>query len=97
MTYAQRWRAGAAQIKPWLGAGIVIGAIPIVLLHDTNLITKLAGKPLPANLDPLRRVRGWRQTAAVVGAAGRARENAGLECPDCGPQGHQLPGFSHDG
>ena len=67
--WEQRWRTGATQIKSWLVAGILIGAIPIILLHDTNLVTKLAGNPLPAAIDPLRRVRGWRQTAAVVGAA----------------------------
>lgn len=65
----QRWRDRATQVKTWLAAGIVVGAIPIILLHDTNLITKVAGKPLPADVDPLRRVRGWRQTAAAVGAA----------------------------
>ena len=65
----ERWRTGATRLKPWLIAGILIGAIPIILLHDTNLITKIAGKPLSANLDPLRRVRGWHQTAVAVAAA----------------------------
>lgn len=65
--WEQRWSAGARQVKSWLLAGILLGAIPIVFLHDTNLITKVAGNPLPARIDPLRRVRGWRVTAAEVG------------------------------
>ena len=63
-----RWRSGARFVKGWLIAGISVGLIVIVLVHDTNLIGKIAaGKKLPAAYDPLRRVRAWSDTARVVG------------------------------
>ena len=55
--------------KPALVIGIVLGAIAVVLLHDTNLVGKIAGTKLPAEKDPLRRVRAWRDTAVAVNAA----------------------------
>jgi len=55
------------RIKPWLTAGVLTGAIPIVFLHDTNLIGKLAGHNLPAKLDPLKRVRAWKASASMAG------------------------------
>jgi membrane-associated phospholipid phosphatase len=70
--WEQRWREGVTQIRGWLIAAILIGGVPIIVLHDTNLVTKLTGHPLPAEIDPLRRVRGWSETAAVVG---RERES----------------------
>ncbi len=65
----QRWREGARAVKGWLLAGLAIGAAVVVLLHDTDLIGKVAGRPLPPRMDPLRRVRAWTQTASVVGQA----------------------------
>jgi hypothetical protein len=35
--------------------------------HKSEWIEKLIGRPLPARLDPLRRVRGWKEVARVVG------------------------------
>jgi hypothetical protein len=40
-----------------------------VLLHDTDLTSRIYGLTLPARLDPLRRVRAWSATAQVVGKA----------------------------
>ncbi len=62
-----RWRAGARWVKAWLFAGLWIGYILVILMHDTNLITKITGRSLPAAIDPLRRVRAWSETARVVG------------------------------
>ncbi len=66
-----RWRAGARSMKGWLIAGLAIGLPAVVLCHETLLIRKITGRALPPALDPLRRVRGWTETAAVVGAARR--------------------------
>jgi hypothetical protein len=49
-------------------AGLLVGLPVVVLLHDTNLIAKVAGQPLPVKLDPLRRVRGHREFARQVAA-----------------------------
>jgi hypothetical protein len=67
--WEERWRTDALRIKPWLIAGLLVGGVPIVVLHDTNLITKATGYTLPPKIDPLRRVRAWRETAAAVGTA----------------------------
>jgi membrane-associated phospholipid phosphatase len=62
-----RLRLGNKQIKPWLAAGLVLGAVLVILGHETNLITKVTKYRLPVNLDPLHRVRGWTDTAKTVG------------------------------
>jgi hypothetical protein len=41
----------------------------VVLLHDTNLVTKIIRKPLPTQMDPLRQVRAWPETAETVAEA----------------------------
>jgi hypothetical protein len=48
----------------------------VTVMLDTNLVAKVVGQPLPAKLDPLRRVRGRSEMARVVGQAERqlARE-----------------------
>ncbi|MBA4149498.1 MAG: glycosyltransferase family 39 protein [Verrucomicrobia bacterium] len=64
----KRWQQGAKWVKPVLISGIVIGAVLIVVIHDTNLIGKVAKQMLPPAKDPLRRVRAWDTTAEAVGA-----------------------------
>jgi hypothetical protein len=71
-----RWRLGLRAIKGWLIAGLTLGLITVSLLHDTNLVQKVVGKPLPAKPDPLTRVRGYSDMARVVD---RARTNLLLE------------------
>ncbi len=66
-----RLREGTRFVKPWLAAGLVFGTLMVVVMHDTNLVGKMAGRPLPAHLDPLRRVRGYEEMARVVGQAER--------------------------
>src|SRR5205814_10204004 len=75
----QCWREGVHQVKSWLITAIVIGAVPIILLHDTNLVTKFTGYTLPAKSDPLRRVRAWRATAQVVNDARESLRAEGKE------------------
>ncbi len=62
-----RWKTGMGSSKRWLTCGLVFGFVAVVLMHDTNLIAKVAGRPLPPGKDPLVRVRGWRETARLVG------------------------------
>jgi hypothetical protein len=62
-------RRGARYVLRWLVLGLVLGLALVTVLHDTNLIAKATGKPLPMKLDPLRRVRGWTEVARVVGEA----------------------------
>lgn len=62
----RRWAAGARGVVGWVRAGLLVGLPVVVLLHDTNLIAKVAGQPLPVKLDPLRRVRGHREFARQV-------------------------------
>lgn len=63
-----RFRAGVTGIRRWLAAGLWVGLPLVLLTHETNWIQKLTGQPLPAKADPLRRVRGWQETAQVVRA-----------------------------
>jgi 4-amino-4-deoxy-L-arabinose transferase-like glycosyltransferase len=67
-----RWRAGVKRLRGWLAAGLALGLPAVLLLHDTNLVGKMIGTPLPAEFDPLRRLQGWRQMAQVVGEARQA-------------------------
>jgi 4-amino-4-deoxy-L-arabinose transferase-like glycosyltransferase/membrane-associated phospholipid phosphatase len=64
--WERRWREGAAKSQAWFGGAAVFGLLIIVLLHDTRLLTKIVGKSLPPDRDPLRRVLGWKETAAYV-------------------------------
>lgn len=64
-----RWRDGVRPVTRWLTAGLALGLPVVILLHDTNLIAKIAGRPLPPKSDPLKRVRAWKETARMVGEA----------------------------
>jgi hypothetical protein len=59
-----------------LGLGLGVGLPLVVLLHDTRLVSKISGWSLPTKFDPLNRVRGYRQLAAVVGERRTALELA---------------------
>jgi len=61
-----RWQQGARWVKGWLTAGLVLGLTVVILGHDTDLIGRIAGHRLPGDVDPLRRVQGYRETAAYV-------------------------------
>ncbi|MBK9139407.1 MAG: glycosyltransferase family 39 protein [Verrucomicrobia bacterium] len=61
-----RFRAGAVAVRRWLWVGLWTGLPLVLLFHETNWIQKITGQPLPAKVDPLRRVRGWSEMARVV-------------------------------
>jgi 4-amino-4-deoxy-L-arabinose transferase-like glycosyltransferase len=52
--------------KPFLATGLALGFFAVAILFQSNLIGKVAGQLLPGEKDPLRRVRAWKQTAALV-------------------------------
>lgn len=64
----ERLRAGARFIKPLLAAGLALGFVMVVFMYDSDLIGKIAGQPLPGAIDPLRRVRAWKEAALIVEA-----------------------------
>jgi membrane-associated phospholipid phosphatase len=64
-----RWREGARAVKPWLASGLISGLLVVIVLHETNLVGKIFGRTLPPKLDPLTRVRAYREMTRVVGEA----------------------------
>ena len=77
--WERRWREGARAVKGWLIAGVALGGAAVVVLHNPNMIAKIAGRPLPPAYNPLRRVRAWSDTAQVVDAARRQLRAEGKE------------------
>jgi len=69
-----QWREGVRAVKTWLALGLVTGLPVVVVLHETSLVGKILGRTLPPKLDPLTRVRAYREMAKVVGQA-RTRVN----------------------
>jgi hypothetical protein len=57
---------GRRGVKPLLAIGLAVGFLTVAIMHQSNFFGKIAGQPLPAQLDPLRRVRAWQSTAALV-------------------------------
>jgi len=64
-----RWREGVRPIRAWLTIGLILGLFVVVICHDTGLIQKITQRRLPAKVDPLRRVDGWKETAQAVARA----------------------------
>jgi hypothetical protein len=64
-----QWRAGVRGVKGWFIGGLVFGLTVAILLHDTDVIGGIAGHRLPGDVDPLRRVRGYKATADYVESA----------------------------
>lgn len=56
------------RVWPW---GLVVGLLALVPMHDSRLITRATGLVLPIQMDPLHRVRGWKE---VAGLAAQARQ-----------------------
>ena len=67
--WERRWREGARGVVPWLCAGLVLGLLAAIVLHEPRLVGKIVGQQLPPDKDPLRRVRAWKATAGVVETA----------------------------
>lgn len=64
--WEDRHRDGIRTGPRLLRWGVGLGLPLVVLLHETNLILKLSGHSLPMAIEPLVRVRGYREAAAVV-------------------------------
>lgn len=73
----QRWRQDARGLSRWFVTGLSLGLVAVVVGHETRLISKVTGQPLPSKQDPLRRVRGWKETAQVVAAVKAQLETEG--------------------
>lgn len=61
-----RWREAGRTLRRWLVFGLILGGMLVGFLHETDWVEDLAGRPLPAKLDPLRRVRYWSELAEAV-------------------------------
>ncbi len=72
-----RWREGCRAVKRWFAGGLFLGLLMVVVMHESKLIGKVGGHPLPGEMDPLRRVRAWKETTALVEAARRKLEAEG--------------------
>jgi 4-amino-4-deoxy-L-arabinose transferase-like glycosyltransferase len=59
-SYGWRW------VKPLFVAGVALGIFAVAVMYQSKLIDKIAGQPLPAEIDPSRRVRGWNAEATLV-------------------------------
>jgi hypothetical protein len=76
--------------RPWVRCtyygGLVLGLAAMIVLTDTDITKIVTGRYLPMSIDPLRRVRGWQSTAAVVNEARLNLLKAGkpvfILCPD---------------
>ena len=71
------FRAKPRFFKGCLISGLIFGSFASLLIHDTNLVKKIVGYPLPSQIDPLRRVRGQAEMAKIVGEAKSNLEREG--------------------
>jgi hypothetical protein len=62
------WSAGSARTWTWARSGLLLGLPLVVLVHETDWVEKLSGRPLPASMEPLKRVRGHREFAMELAA-----------------------------
>src|SRR5208283_5382715 len=60
------WNERRRIAKPFLAIGLALGFFAVAILFQSNLIGKAAGQLLPGEKDPLRRVRAWRPTTALI-------------------------------
>lgn len=68
--------------------GLVLGLIVFIFLTDTGIVKVITGRNLPVAMDPLHRIRGWRETARIVGEARERLLKEGkpvfIICPEYG-------------
>jgi 4-amino-4-deoxy-L-arabinose transferase-like glycosyltransferase/membrane-associated phospholipid phosphatase len=67
--WREKFLAGVRFIKPVLIIGLTIGFVATVFIYDSALIGKIAGQPLPGEVDPTSRAQAWPPTAGFVEAA----------------------------
>ena len=60
------WSESKLRVKPWLAAALALGIAASVFMHSSDLLGRVAPSRLPGDADPSHRVRGWRETAALV-------------------------------
>jgi 4-amino-4-deoxy-L-arabinose transferase-like glycosyltransferase/membrane-associated phospholipid phosphatase len=53
-------------VKPVFAIGMALGIFAIAIMYQSNLIARIAGQPLPGEMDPSRRVRAWDVAAALA-------------------------------
>jgi len=71
------WNGHRRLAKPFLIVGLLLGFFAFAVLHQSKLIGKITGEMLPGSKDPLRRVQGWKQEAALVEAKREQLQQAG--------------------
>jgi membrane-associated phospholipid phosphatase len=76
--WSKRWPRNAAVLRPVLAGGLALGLVLVVVLHDSNLVNKLAHRKLPPKYDLSHRAHGWKELARV---AGQARQELAAEGP----------------
>ena len=64
-----RWQEAARFARGWLAGGVIGGLVAVGLAHESNVVGRIVGRPIPAEMDWLRRVRAWKETTATVEAA----------------------------
>ena len=60
------WSESKLRVKPWLATALALGFAASVFMHSSDLLGRIAPSRLPGDVDPSHRVRGWRETAALV-------------------------------
>ncbi len=65
----EKFRSGSRWVKPFFAAGVTLGVFAIAIMCQSNLISRIAGQPLPGETDPSRRVRAWDVEAKLVESA----------------------------
>ena len=60
------WPERRLRIKLSLTAGLALGFIAVGFLHATEIAQVVTGQPLRVDLDPLHRVRGWKDIATMI-------------------------------
>ena len=60
------WDERRRVAKPFFVTAIVLGIFTIAIIYQGRLIDKIAGQPLPGEMDPSRRVRAWDTEAMLV-------------------------------
>jgi hypothetical protein len=53
-------------VKPVFAIGLALGIFAIAIMYQSNLIARIAGQPLPGEMDPSRRVRAWDVAATLA-------------------------------
>jgi len=64
--WRDRWPEVCRWARPALTFGISLGAFAVVLMHEADLVSKFAGRPLPPKMDPMTRVRSYSDSGRVI-------------------------------